>query len=62
MDQIILMRENLFNITLGAGTPLAGFFVSISTYNEQLQTLSLVIGCLVGLGTLVNIIYRWMVK
>lgn len=54
------MNEHFSKFIVGAGSPVAGILVSLSTYNEQLQTVSLCIGILVGAATLINIVSKWL--
>jgi hypothetical protein len=55
-----LMQENLLGkLIVGAGSPFLGIVVSLSVINEYLQTVSLLVGIAVGVGTFVSMVRKW---
>ena len=53
------MNDTLFaKLTIGSGAPFLGIVVSHQSINEWLQTISLVIGILVGLITIASILVK----
>lgn len=48
--KLIFMNHSIFSkLYLGTTAPLTGWLVSLSTHNEELQCISLLIGITIGL-------------
>lgn len=53
------MNDHLLTkLAVGAGSPLLGVAVSHQVINEYLQTVSLVLGILVGVATLISMAFK----
>ena len=57
------MNEPLLTkLLVGTGSPLAGLAVSLSTYNEMMQAVSLTAGAIVAVLTGISIVRGWFKK